>query len=61
MKFTEIVKADKTSLYYIDNKRVTYERFCYKQILCNMENKKVSCSQTTKTRKGNWKHVAYYD
>ena len=61
MKFTEIVKTDKTSLYYVDNKRVTYERFCYKQLLCNMENRRVSCSQTTKTKKGNWRHVAYYD
>jgi len=61
MKFTEIVKHDKTSIYFVDDKRVTYERFCYKQLLCNMENKRVNSSYTTQTSNGNWKHIAYYD
>lgn len=61
MKFTEIVKPDKTSIYFVDGKRVSYERFCFYQIKCNMENKRCNSAYTTHLKNGNWKHVAHYD
>ena len=47
--------------YYINNKRVTEEKFYYMDTLCSIKGLKYNCSSLTKTKNNRIKAVYYYD
>ena len=53
MIFKQITLPDNSTIYFIDNKRTSAQNFEYKNVLCNVQNKKTCNLFSGFTKSGN--------